>query len=114
MVHQFLNYLPNNYDIYIGFIFTYIIDHTVLPNKLSPNNIVTAFFPNTEVFGVFHDNNQYKTSLGYIIKNNDGTYRTIAINDFGYTEQQPFKYFKTYDEVLIELWNLVQLIEFNI
>lgn len=114
MVHQCSNYIPNKYNIYIGFIFTYIIDHTVLPNKLSPNNIITAFFPNDIVFGVFYDNNQFKTSLGYLIKNNDESYRTIAINDYGYSEQQPLKYFKTYDDVLIELWNLVQLIEFNI
>lgn len=63
------------------------------------------------IFSVFSDNNQFKTDFGYIIKNND-LYYVIPANIYGYTTQQPFKYFNTYDEVLIELWRLIQFFEF--
>lgn len=111
MVHSFLGYRSIESND-IGFIKTFIIDHTIYENKLEPNNIITAVFPNKMIFGVFYDVNQFKTDLGYIVRNHNQYYDVVSANIFGYTTQQPFKYFNTYGEVLIELWNLIQFFEF--
>lgn len=101
---------------FISFTGAIFIDHLVDNSHIfGENHIFSVLIPNGPTFCVFEndDDDYYKVCIS-----NKAIYNGIQLvpepfHGYGYTTNNQFKEFKTYGDVLIELWRLIKLIEFN-
>lgn len=96
-------------------LFTINTGSMMVDHKNSPidGHIQSVYIPNGPVVLIFQTVDGFEICLAKFIFFDGHNYIPNIHIGYGYTRNNPYKEFRTYEDVLIELLRLIQIIEFN-